>query len=204
MKICFLWTLIVFFAFSCETSKAALVDYSDGQTHDIDYNWARWGESNLSGTIEVIGPAGRVVIDVLNLEQYQIEGYRPLNGCVDVLNDTTVNLTRLGTISDISSYHDAQIHIYGGNILSYKNPNDFTAINAYGQSKIYIYGSSFNLPLGQIQDTNGLLLGVLDDGKLIDINYKRDSTASIYLVPEPNSLCFFGLGFLSIVKKKKR
>jgi len=202
---------IIFFGMGCDFfvdfASASLINYNNGQTNEIDFNWTDWAEDNLSGTIELVGPPGRVVVSVSDLDIYQ--QYRPVDGCIEITDSpssisTIANFTFPCRISDISVYGDSCANIQGGTVVPWvmRSTSEFYEIKAYDSSNIYIYGTNFNLPLGEIVSTQGLLTGTLEGGQDIDVQFYRESGASIILVPEPSTLLLFSLCFYLLRKSE--
>jgi hypothetical protein len=72
-------------------------------------------------------------------------------------------------------------------------------------SLIWIHGSDFNYPTDEIFETSGTLTGTLDDGTPINIPFRRDPSAHIWL-PEPSALAALGPGIamLALLYRRRR
>jgi hypothetical protein len=72
-------------------------------------------------------------------------------------------------------------------------------------SLLWIRGSDFNYPIGELFETSGTLTGTLLDGTPINNPFGRDPLAQIFL-PEPSALTALGSGvaMLALLYRRRR
>jgi hypothetical protein len=89
--------------------------------------------------------------------------------------------------SDFVTANSARAVLWGGTITG--------SLFALDDSVLYVMGSNFNYPIGDIAATSGTLTGTFGDGTPINIPFGRASTATIHL-PEPRGLSSLAAGIL--------
>jgi hypothetical protein len=102
-----------------------------------------------------------------------------------------------GTIrTDLAGDMTGEVFIQGG---VFEGP-----MRATDDSRIFVYGSSFNYPLGEIPDLSGTVTGILATGDLLDVPFERDLDATITL-PEPGALLMLasGIGTLMVLRRTR-
>ncbi len=125
-----------------------------------------------------------------------------LGGTIDRLfiEGASVATLYAGTITGnvgfaIETRGTTHLSIFGGG---------FPSLVSIDQSTVEIIGSGFNLPLGNITALSGTLTGSLSDGTPLNISFGRASTATITLVPEPNTGLLVMTGILGLAAWRRR
>jgi len=93
----------------------------------------------------------------------------------DVGGDSTADITG-GSIWDLVAGENGVANLSGGKL---------NTITVYNTGRITIEGTGFNYNYGYIQDTAGVLTGMLSNGDMISVSFYRDIDASILLIPVP-------------------
>ena len=75
---------------------------------------------------------------------------------------------------------------------------------ARDQASIFITGTDFNYPIGDLADLDGILTGTLADGNPFQWRFERDETARIVLVPEPATGWLLLLGAIVLWRSTRR
>ena len=78
---------------------------------------------------------------------------------------------------DLVALDESQVVISGGWVDRYLNPKN--------DSIIIVLGNNFNLPLGYISNTSGILTGTLANGDSINVDFIREGSGAI-LLANPN------------------
>ena len=175
--------LIICMIFGLTGISQGQIIYDDGGTHTIDFY--------VNDSVEVWdSPLGDIttlnIIDNAIIEQ-----------SVYTAENSIAKISGGEILGSISSSHNSTIILEGGEIGDW--------IFANHHSQIYIYGTDFKIDgisvdYGEIDVAGGTLTGILFNGDAInnmfDINTTQSGPAAIFLVPEPCSLCLFGLGII--------
>ena len=104
----------------------------------------------------------------------------------------------------VSANDTSNIEIFGGmfDLLGETLDSNDSAV-------IDIYGLAFNRPFGAIADTNGNITGTLWDGSAFNVEFNRETNASIILhgplpMPEPSTLLLMMIGIAAYPSLRHR
>ena len=163
----------------------AAIIYNDGGTHTID--------SYINDSVEVWdGPSDITTLNIVDNAIIQQSVYSAENSVVTISGGEIVG--------SISSSHNSTFIVEGGEI------GNMIFANHYSQ--IYIYGSDFKIndvevDYGEIGVRSGLLTGTLSNSDLINNMFDIGADASVFLVPEPSTLCLLAFGSFLLRKTLK-
>ena len=120
--------------------------------------------------------------------------------------NTTISSGSIGY--DLYAFDYSQVELTGGSIGE--------IISAREYSQVTIFGSDFavdGIPIGygpitegtinELGMLTGTLTGTLVNGDFLNNDFDIDPDASIYLIPEPASIMFLGLGALWLRRRNK-
>ena len=96
---------------------------------------------------------------------------------------------------ELRATDDGTLNISGGDITS--------GIIALNDSSVTIFGTGFNLPLGDILGLQGTLTGTLADGSPLNVNFGRASSARITLVPDPSTALLLAAGLVGLAMRRR-
>jgi len=98
---------------------------------------------------------------------------------------------------------NATVSIFGGNIVG-----GLSDLSVSDNAVITLFGSGFNLPLGEVGPIFGTITGTLQDGTPIDFSFTRGedgsgriilAPAQVQVVPEPSGLALTGFGLFGLL-----
>jgi hypothetical protein len=96
------------------------------------------------------------------------------------------------------------LNVYGGNIQGGNSVSFGLPLEVGSYSRVNIYGSGFNFGYGPVNQTGGVLTGVLDDGSPLKMLFTQFSPGEIVLVPEPAAAGLVTLGLLALLGRRSR
>ena len=107
-----------------------------------------------------------------------------------------VNIFGGSNSGQVFAQNDSSVDVRGGSVA-----REFVALDG---SAISIFGSGFNLPIGDIGARSGTLTGFLSDGTPLNNSFVRATTAKITLVPEPSTALLFATGLATMAVRRRR
>ena len=118
-----------------------------------------------------------------------------VEGDLVAANFGSANLVGGHVEGDLVTTNFGYASLWGGTIAG--------SLFALDSSLIWIHGSDFNYPTDEIFETSGTLTGTLHDGTPINIPFRRDPSADIWL-PEPSALMALGSGIAMLALLYRR
>ena len=106
-----------------------------------------------------------------------------------------------GSLNGLRARGTCQVDISGGII---GGGGQIDGIMAADNCTVTVFGSNFNYGYGPIQDSHGILTGILLNADPLNAHFEIWDDAKIVLVPEPATLLLLSLGAVMVRRKNSR